>query len=252
MLPERLSTDLTSLTEQQDRLAVVIEFVVAPDGGLKSSDVYGAMVNNKAKLAYNSVGAWLDGQGPLPPAAAAVPGMDGQLRMQDGVAQALDELRAQHGALGFETIEVETVFDGDTLHEVRPQRPNRAKSLIANLMIAANGVTARFLDARRVAVAAPGGEVARALGSHPRARGAAGRQAARPTPTRSRSPRFSSAASRRIRQTLPRPVDQRHPPARPRRVRGRSAGRRAARALRSRRPRLLAFDRAEPAVSRTW
>src|SRR6185436_7266613 len=139
---------LTSLNDHQDRLAVVIEFVVSRDGDLRSSDVYGATVRNKAKLAYNGVGAWLTGDGPLPPAAAAVAGMDQQLRMQDGVAQALDALRAQHGALGFETIEVENVFDGDTLHEVRPQAPNRAKSLIANLMIAANGVTARFLDAR--------------------------------------------------------------------------------------------------------
>ena len=147
MLPEKLSTDLTSLADQQDRLAIVIAFVVAPDGELKSSDMYGALVRNQAKLAYNSVGAWLAGEGPLPPAAAAVPGMDEQLRMQDRVAQALNRLRAQHGALEFETIEVENVFDGDTLHDVRPQMPNRAKSLIANLMIAANGVTARFLDA---------------------------------------------------------------------------------------------------------
>ena len=146
MLPERLSTDLTSLADHQDRLAVVIEFVVSPDGQVKASDVYGAAVNNKAKLAYNAVGARLAGDGPLPPAAAAVSGMDEQLRMQDRTAQALDGLRVEHGALGFETIEVENVFDGDTLHEVRTQKPNRAKSLIANLMIAANGVTARFLD----------------------------------------------------------------------------------------------------------
>ena len=148
MLPERLSTDLTSLNDHQDRLAVVIEFVVAPGGEVTASDMYGAVVRNQAKLAYNAVGAWLAGEGPLPPAAAAVPGLDEQLRMQDRVAQALDGLRAQHGALGFETIEVENVFDGDTLHDVRPQTPNRAKALIANLMIAANGVTARFLDAR--------------------------------------------------------------------------------------------------------
>ena len=146
MLPERLSTDLTSLNDHQDRLAVVVELVVSPDGQVKASDVYGAAVNNKAKLAYNAVGAWLAGEGPLSPAAAAVPGMDEQLRIQDRVAQALDGLRVEHGALGFETIEVENVFDGDALHEVRSQKPNRAKSLIANLMIAANGVTARFLD----------------------------------------------------------------------------------------------------------
>ncbi len=148
MLPERLSTDLTSLNDHQDRLAIVIEFVVSPAGEIKASDIYGAQVNNKSKLAYNAVGAWLVGDGPLPPAAAAVPGLDEQLRMQDRVAQALDAQRAEHGALGFETIEVETVFEGDALRDVRPQGPNRAKSLIANLMIAANGVTARFLDTR--------------------------------------------------------------------------------------------------------
>ena len=58
---------------------------------MKASDIYGAVVHNKAKLAYNGVGAWLDGSGPLPPAAAAVTGMDEQLRMQDRVAQALDK-----------------------------------------------------------------------------------------------------------------------------------------------------------------
>src|SRR5205814_9513477 len=98
------------------------------------------------KLACNGVGAWLAGEGPLPPAAASVAGMDGQLRMQDRAAQALDKVRAEHGALGFQTIELEPVFDGDTLHDVRPKEQNRAMELIANLMIAANGVTARFLD----------------------------------------------------------------------------------------------------------
>jgi exoribonuclease-2 len=148
MLPEKLSTDLTSLADHQDRLAVVIAFVVAPDGQLKASDLYGAVVRNQAKLAYNAVGAWLAGEGSLPPAAAAVPGMDEQLRLQDRVAQALNTQRAQLGALEFETVEVEHVFEDGMLHELRPQRPNRAKTLIANLMIAANGVTARFLDAR--------------------------------------------------------------------------------------------------------
>jgi len=148
MLPERLSTDLTSLNDQQDRLAVVIEFVVSSDGALASSDVYGAVVRNQAKLAYNAVGAWLVGGGPLPPAAAAVPGMDEQLRMQDRAAQALRRLRREHGALEFQTLEVEHVFDGEKLRDVQPRVPNRAKQLIEDLMVAANGVTARFLDAK--------------------------------------------------------------------------------------------------------
>jgi exoribonuclease-2 len=147
MLPERLSTDLTSLNEGEDRLAIVIEIAVSPDGAVRASDVYGARVHNHAKLAYNGVGAWLDGEGTLPAAAAQVPGLDEQLRIQDRVAQVLNRVRHEHGALDFESTEVRHVFDGDTLHEVRPERPNRAKSLIENLMIAANGVTATFLDA---------------------------------------------------------------------------------------------------------
>jgi len=147
MLPEKLSTDLTSLADQQDRLAVVVEIVVSASGELTSSSVYGARVRNRAKLAYNSVGAWLAGQGALPAPAAAVAGMDEQLRIQDQVAQTLERVRHEHGALEFVTIEPEHVFDGDTLAEIRPQAPNRAKKLIENLMIAANGVVARFLDA---------------------------------------------------------------------------------------------------------
>jgi VacB/RNase II family 3'-5' exoribonuclease len=148
MLPEKLSTDLTSLVDRQDRLSLVVEFIVSPAGQLDASDIYGALVRNRAKLAYRSVGAWLAGQGPLPPAAAAVTGMDEQLRIQDGVAEALSRLRHQHGALEFEADDVEHIFDGDTLREVRSEPPNRARALIENLMIAANGVTARFLDRR--------------------------------------------------------------------------------------------------------
>ena len=147
MLPERLSTDLTSLADGQDRLAIVIEMVVAADGSMRSSSVYGARVHNYAKLAYPSVGDWLEGRGPLPADAAQVRGMDEQLRTQDSVAQVLSRVRHEHGALEFESTEVRHVFSGDVLSDVVPERPNRAKSLIENLMVAANGVTARFLDA---------------------------------------------------------------------------------------------------------
>ncbi len=148
MLPERLSTDLTSLADQQDRLSIVIEFVATADGDVASSDVYGAVVRNRAKLAYNAVGAWLAGDGALPPAAAAVEGMDDQLRMQDDIAQALRRKRHQHGALEFETIEAQAIFDGESLQDLRAQAPNRAKQLIEDFMVASNGVVARFLDGR--------------------------------------------------------------------------------------------------------
>ena len=148
MLPERLSTDLTSLADREDRLSVVAEFVVSGAGELTDGTLYRARVRNQSKLAYHGVGAWLAGEGPLPPSAAAVPGMDAQLRMQDQVAQVLSRVRHEHGALEFESADVQHVFDGDTLEDVRQEPPNRARTLIENLMVAANGVTARFLDGR--------------------------------------------------------------------------------------------------------
>ena len=146
MLPEKLSTDLTSLNYGEDRLALVAQLKVGADGSLQHADLYRASVRNRAKLAYNAVDAWLTGQGPLPAAAAAVPGMDGQLRLQDRIAQALSRSRHQHGALEFETIEAHTDFDGDTIRDLRPELRNRAKALIENLMVAVNGATARFLE----------------------------------------------------------------------------------------------------------
>ena len=146
MLPEKLSTDLTSLGEGQARLAIVIEMEVAADGTVAESDVYRAVVRNRAKLAYNSVAAWLDGTAPAPPRLAAVPGLDEQLRTQDRVAQAMKGLRHQHGALSLETLEARAVFDGEVLADLRPDEKNRAKELIEDFMIASNGVTAKYLE----------------------------------------------------------------------------------------------------------
>ena len=145
MLPEKLSTDLSSLGENQDRLAIVIEMVVATDGGLKESNIYRASVRNHAKLAYNSVAAWLEGTAPAPQRIGEVPGLDAQLRTQDRAAQAMRGLRFQHGALSLHTPEAEAVFNGDELADLRPEEPNRAKELIEDFMVAANGVTARYL-----------------------------------------------------------------------------------------------------------
>ena len=149
MLPERLSTDLTSLGAGVDRLAIVVELIVASGGEVERSDVYGAQVRNHAKLAYAAVGAWLAGQGALPAAAGAVNGLDAQLRMQDDVAERLERTRQEHGALEFESVELSPRFEGDTLVGLHADLPNRAKLLIENLMIAANAATAQFLNARR-------------------------------------------------------------------------------------------------------
>jgi exoribonuclease II len=146
MLPEKLSTDLTSLNENADRLALVIEMVTGGDGSIQESAVYRALVNNHAKLAYRSVAAWLDGKDKVPDKVARVKGLDEQLRMQDQIAQVLKAVRYQHGALDFESLEPEAVLSDGRIVDLRLERQNRAQDLIADFMIAANGVTAQFLE----------------------------------------------------------------------------------------------------------
>jgi exoribonuclease-2 len=148
MLPERLSTDLTSLGAHEDRRAMVIEFVVNADGTLGASDCYPAMVRNQAKLAYHGVAAWLDGQGPMPPAMAAATGVDAQIRLQDRVAQRLRARRHDHGALDLEVIEPRAVMADGLVVDLEQEGRNRAGELIEDFMIAANGVSARFLQGR--------------------------------------------------------------------------------------------------------
>jgi len=149
MLPEALSTDLTSLNEDEDRIAVVADMVFAADGSPVSSDLYRAQVRNRGKLAYRSVAAWLDGEGPAPRRVVATPGLEANLRLQDGMARKLVALRHRHGALSLETIEAKAVFKDDALSDLDLDRKNRAKQLIEDFMIAANGATAAYLESKK-------------------------------------------------------------------------------------------------------
>jgi exoribonuclease-2 len=144
MLPERLSTKLTSLGPNDDRPSVVIEFVVTPDGTTRSHTVYRARVRNQAKLAYGNVGAWLEGNGTLP--AAATPAVQEQLRLQDAIAQTLRASRARRGALSLETIEAQSVVRPDQTVSIELVQKTRASHLIEDFMIAANVAMAQFLD----------------------------------------------------------------------------------------------------------
>ncbi len=149
MLPEKISTDLTSLNFNEERLAIVIEMLIGADGALQDSDIYQAWVCNHAKLAYNSLAAWLDGNGVIPEAVAAVNGLEENLRLQDKVTHRVKNLRHIQGALSLETIEAKPVFDGDQIRALEVDEKNRAKEIIEDLMIAANGVTARYLSAKK-------------------------------------------------------------------------------------------------------
>jgi exoribonuclease-2 len=148
MLPDRLCTDLTSLNPAQDRLALVTEMVFNADASLAGSTVYRARVHNRAKLAYDAVSAWIDGEADLPDAAAAVPGMEAQLRAQDALAQQLRARRHALGSLDLETFQPRALFDGEQVVDIRQQVQNRARQLIEEVMIATNGCTARYLAAQ--------------------------------------------------------------------------------------------------------
>ncbi len=145
MLPLKLSTNLTSLNPNQDRLAVVVDMTIAADGSLLESDVYRAIVRNHAKLAYNSVAAWLEGKTPMPPAVADVNGLAENLQLQDKVALMMKSRRHKQGALSLETIEAKPVFEGEKIRNLLVEETNRAKQIIEDFMIAANGVTVRYL-----------------------------------------------------------------------------------------------------------
>ncbi len=148
MLPERLSTDLTSLNPDEDRLAVVVTLTTRRDGTVSGTEISRALVRNKAKLAYDPVAAWLDGQAAPPPAVRASKEIEAQVRLQDGVAGAMKDRRGERGALALSTTESTVVFDGELLVDLRPDEDNRSKEMIQDFMIAANTAVAQFLEAR--------------------------------------------------------------------------------------------------------
>jgi exoribonuclease-2 len=154
MLPDELSTGLTSLLEGQDRVCMVTEFtldanVCATENCVASSRIYPALVNNKAQLAYNCVGAWLDGGGEAPAKVAASKELQAQLKLQDEIAQRLRGERFRHGALNIETVETHAILKGKAI-DLEAQRKNSATELIEDFMIAANGVVARTLQAKGI------------------------------------------------------------------------------------------------------
>jgi len=146
MLPEELSTGKTSLLENQDALSVVIEFVVDAGGNVISSDVYRALVRNRAQLQYNSVGAWLEGTGAAPAKVGASADLQAQLRLQNDVAQKLKNHRFENGALNLQTDELHPLVLNNQVVDMVKQQKNHATELIEDFMIAANGVVARMLE----------------------------------------------------------------------------------------------------------
>jgi exoribonuclease-2 len=150
MLPDALSTGVTSLLPDGDRLCIVIEFAVGREGCVSESELYRAMVRNKAQLTYNAVGAWLEGRCPAPDKVAGSRELQSQLKLQDEVAQNLKKERYRRGALDIESTEVSPVMSNGQIVDLEKQQKNRATDLIEDFMIASNGVVARTLEEKRV------------------------------------------------------------------------------------------------------
>ncbi len=152
MLPERLSTDLTSLNETGDRAAIVIEYTVTDDGSITAptTPVYGARVRNRAQLAYNATGAWLEKKADAPSKIAESADLQAQLRLQDEAAQKLRTARFRHGALDFDRREAHAVMSDGHVQSIQERTSNRATHLIEDFMIAANETMARYLTSKNV------------------------------------------------------------------------------------------------------
>lgn len=151
MLPKELSEGVTSLNEDGDRIAIVVEVCVDAEGAASDGKAYRALVRNRAQLAYNSVGAWLEGRGPAPEKIAADAGLAAQLKLQDAAAKRMEGCRMQHGALDLETMEARPILRGDQPVDLIQLEKNRATSLIEEFMVSANGVVARALQDAGVA-----------------------------------------------------------------------------------------------------
>jgi len=150
MLPEELSTGLTSLNENADRLAVVVEMVLAGDATIQSSSAYRAVVRNKAQLAYSGVGPWLEGKASAPPKVAASAALQDQLKLQDEAAQGMRAARYKMGALNIDSIETTAELLNGQVSGIHVAQKNRASELIEDFMIGANGVIARMLAGKQV------------------------------------------------------------------------------------------------------
>jgi exoribonuclease-2 len=145
MLPNDLSTGMTSLLGEQERLAIVIELQISEAGEPASHDIYPARLQNHAKLAYSSTGAWLERRGPMPAPIAGLPGMEAQLRLQHETSQLLRGLRKSHGMLTFGSVEATPVVENGEVKDLTIRGHNPAEDIIESFMVAANVAMALFL-----------------------------------------------------------------------------------------------------------
>lgn len=150
MLPEPLAVGRVSLVEGEDRLALVVELIVEPDGSVRSVDAYRALVRNQARLDYEGASAWLEGVADALPATADAPAIAEQLRLHETAVLPMRDRRLRGGALDLVRVEARPIFDDDRIVDMVVVPPNRARTMIEHLMVAVNAAIARFMSAREM------------------------------------------------------------------------------------------------------
>lgn len=145
MLPDKLSKGISSLLPGPDHLAIVIEYTILTTGDIRPGEIYRAIVSNKAKLIYEEVGDWLEGSNVIPKTVREVAGLEEQIHIQCEAAQRLKKSRMEQGALDLETIEANAVMEGDLVKDLVVQKKNLARTIIEELMVAANGAMVNYL-----------------------------------------------------------------------------------------------------------
>jgi len=150
MLPEKLSTNLTSLNENEERVAVVVKIQMNAAGDIASSTIFQAVVKNYAQLAYNAIGAWLAGTNPIPDKVKNVPGLENTLKIQHESAQALRKKRHEAGSLTLMSTDPEVKINGNNQIKIELPQHNLAHQLIEEFMIAANRAMANHFSAEKI------------------------------------------------------------------------------------------------------
>lgn len=149
MLPEKLSTNLTSLNENEERVTMVVKFQINQTGDILNSSIFQALVHNYAKLTYDAIGGWLEGRNPISDNAKKVPGLENALKTQHEAAQILRKRRHEAGSLTLESSEAEVKVTNNNQIVIQLSRHNFAHQLIEEFMIATNRIMAqRFNEAK--------------------------------------------------------------------------------------------------------
>ena len=151
MIPEKFSYNLTSLNENEDRVAMVVKIEINENGEIESSSIFQAIVHNYAKLTYNSIGDWLEGKISLPEKVKKIDGLEKVLKTQNEAAQILRKRRHELGSLTLHSSEARVKIKSEDQITIKISPHNLAHQLIEEFMIATNQCMVQHFNDAKIA-----------------------------------------------------------------------------------------------------